>query len=97
MFKIQFGRNSKLRATSTDMSNKIVVMLLMFVMPYWRVMHLLHVLSEVDQPRKNWKLHAIDTDDSNIFFFISGFWKSLNHLEVARVVHMIGVEPLISS
>lgn len=24
----------------------------MFIMPYWRVMHLLHVSSKVDQPRK---------------------------------------------
>ncbi|KAH0709486.1 hypothetical protein KY284_010913 [Solanum tuberosum] len=31
MFKIQFGRNSKLRATGTGMSNKIVVLLLMFL------------------------------------------------------------------
>ncbi|KAH0764631.1 hypothetical protein KY285_000502 [Solanum tuberosum] len=31
MFKIQFGRNSKLRATGTGMSNKIVVLPLMFL------------------------------------------------------------------
>ncbi|KAH0645075.1 hypothetical protein KY284_032959 [Solanum tuberosum] len=31
MFKIQFGRNSKLRATGTGMSYKIVVLLLTFL------------------------------------------------------------------
>ena len=52
MFKIQFDYNSKLRAIGTAMSNKIVVLFLMFVMSYWKVIHLLYVLSEVDQPRK---------------------------------------------